>query len=123
MNEEIKSRWIAKLESGDYDQTTGHLNVGSGYCCLGVLCEIAVEDGIVIKQATDDDTPALYTAKIDTSDYNEDIVPIAVMKWAGLPSTNPDIDDEELDVNNNLAELNDNGMTFSEIANLIRKNL
>lgn len=48
----VMERWASALESGDYGQTTGVLTDGKGrYCCLGVLCELAVKDGIIKKRA------------------------------------------------------------------------
>lgn len=59
MIKEVADRWVAELRSGKYRQTTGYLNVVRseneeypvGFCCLGVLCEIAVSDGIVSRSA------------------------------------------------------------------------
>jgi hypothetical protein len=36
----IAMRWVKALRSGKYKQGTGHLKRRSGYCCLGVLCEL-----------------------------------------------------------------------------------
>jgi hypothetical protein len=47
MNPEIRARWVAALRSGEYRQGDGHLRMGDRLCCLGVLCELAVEDGVV----------------------------------------------------------------------------
>ena len=43
----VKEKWIAALRSGKYKQTTGRLMRGDGYCCLGVLCQIAVDEKAV----------------------------------------------------------------------------
>ena len=32
--------WIKALESGDYNQSRGYLSTNTGFCCLGVLCEV-----------------------------------------------------------------------------------
>ena len=40
MNPELKQKWVAALRSGDYEQARGALGDGTGYCCLGVLCDI-----------------------------------------------------------------------------------
>jgi hypothetical protein len=37
--------WVKALRSGEYEQTTGVLKDKAGYCCLGVLCELAAKDG------------------------------------------------------------------------------
>lgn len=46
MKPELKSQWIEALRSGKYLQKRGALRKVSasgsvGYCCLGVLCEVA----------------------------------------------------------------------------------
>lgn len=41
MDKELKEKWIAALRSGDYCQTKGKLIDEQGYCCLGVLCDVA----------------------------------------------------------------------------------
>lgn len=40
MNPHIKAKWLAALRSGDYAQTRNALRDRSGYCCLGVLCDV-----------------------------------------------------------------------------------
>lgn len=127
MDSEIKERWVAKLRSGGYTQGTGKLNSDGKYCCLGVLCEIAVEDGIVIKtDAVTDTGTGRYISKVDTSDYEVSVLPFAVKNWAGLPDTNPEVEFFNADgfpEDMTLAELNDSGKTFEEIANLIEESL
>lgn len=51
MNETMKKRWIKALRSGKYLQAREYLKgdvlnddgdrVGTGFCCLGVLCEVS----------------------------------------------------------------------------------
>jgi hypothetical protein len=33
--------WVKALESGEYSQTRDSLQDNSGFCCLGVLCDVA----------------------------------------------------------------------------------
>ncbi len=58
MDAELKAKWIAALESGEYAKTTGALNTTEpwtsrgeihpvGFCCLGVLADISGEGGWV----------------------------------------------------------------------------
>jgi hypothetical protein len=37
----ILDKWLTALESGDYKQGHGRLRTDQGFCCLGVLCEVA----------------------------------------------------------------------------------
>jgi hypothetical protein len=132
MNPEIKERWVARLESGKDAQTTGYLANNNGFCCLGVLCEIAVEDGIVIKRTVDEaDGEQNYISKVDEEDASGSELPNAVSVWAGLTTDdkyNPRVQipyglDGELSYFH-LSELNDDlSMTFPEIAKIIKEHL
>ena len=46
---EVLDLWLAALRSGEYTQTTGKLRrsppAHEGFCCLGVLCDLARKDG------------------------------------------------------------------------------
>lgn len=46
MDPEVKTLWLQALKSGNYKQTVGALNNSSGYCCLGVLCDVAVKQNL-----------------------------------------------------------------------------
>ena len=37
----LKEKWLAALESGEFKKATGQLREGPAYCCLGVLCVVA----------------------------------------------------------------------------------
>ena len=59
MDQEFKARWVAALRSGEYEQGQGQLvaDFGDGqkvFCCLGVACELAVEDGLARRVITRD---------------------------------------------------------------------
>lgn len=41
MEAKLKAKWVKALRSGKYAQAEGQLRRNGGYCCLGVLCEIA----------------------------------------------------------------------------------
>lgn len=46
--EQVRKEWVRRLRSGTIKQTRGHLGRPSGSrCCLGVLCDMAVEAGII----------------------------------------------------------------------------
>ena len=111
MNPEIKAKWIAALRSGEYKQTQGVLRDRKGYCCLGVLCKIyADERGMRWdnrKLSVDD--PGDPCGKVPSAQ---------ICEWAGLPMPNPKIDG-----GTTLAEENDEGKTFAEIADIIEREL
>lgn len=134
MNPEIKKRWTDALRSGNYKQTKGRLRDRQGYCCLGVLCEIAVEDGVVGRFED-----RFVAGRYDYGDPNNEwerepsVLPDTVAKWAGMPvdgggyvKRNPDV--SYGDRRPSLADLNDGEedrepLTFAEIAELIDKQL
>ena len=124
MNKKIKARWIRALRSGKYVQGKSSLHrIGntSRFCCLGVLCEIAVKDGIVkFDDDYDDDYKDMYRYYGTGIDRDSTLLPNKVMKWAGLKSNNGVFGD---DANDTLSNENDRGASFSDIANLIQKYL
>lgn len=137
MNPEIKERWLAALRSGDYKQTDGYLNVSSdnpegsefdGYCCLGVLCEIAVADGVIQKQRVSGQNFFEF-GDPSRDDWDYSVLPISVQEWAGLTEGNPSVnlleegDDPEADNWTPVSEPNDNGASFEKIADLIERDL
>ena len=111
MNPEIKARWQEKLRSGEYQQGSGmlaaHTESGDKFCCLGVLCEIAVADGIILRELRPETGRYAYGTAISEAQrqylYPEDIAPTmtnaadadtqmlprSVMKWSGLTQLNP----------------------------------
>ena len=40
MTPEFKAAWVAALRSGKYEQGRGALRTGDTYCCLGVACDL-----------------------------------------------------------------------------------
>lgn len=128
MNEEIKAAWVAALRSGEYEQGTEYLSRDGKFCCLGVLCDLAVK-AQVIEQYTD------YTPCTDYGQGDEETLPSEVASWAGLEGENrqnPVIEPagvEGLTWNRRekhrptLAELNDGGTPFDRIADVIEAQL
>lgn len=44
MRADIKARWVEALRSGKYNQAVEVLRNDSGFCCLGVLCDVVKKD-------------------------------------------------------------------------------
>jgi len=124
VNPKIKARWITRLRSGEVPQTSGGLRDAHGQCCLGVLCELAVEDKVIPASEVGDLGFHVYG---EGEDQQGGILPNAVVDWAGLPEQDPsvdmDADDEEDVIERSLSDLNDTGWTFAEIADLIEEQL
>lgn len=122
MRERVKKLWLDALRSGEYKQTTEALHKPTGFCCLGVLCDVYQ------KEMTKQKKKKLETKVNQSYGYtsyggNDQVPPFRVMYWAGLNSQNPEINDPELGQFNTLAQINDNGKSFEEIADLIEKYL
>lgn len=119
MKTEIKQQWITALRSGEYTQESSNLRTEDGYCCLGVLCDLYSKD-------TGTEWEVDYTADLKPIPFynfmNEgSFLPVAVVQWAGLNGPNPEV--IEWDGRAELAQLNDTGFTFTQIAQLIEEQL
>jgi len=58
MNAKLKKLWVEALVSGAYPQTHETLKDDNGYCCLGVLCAVALKNdlvpaGFIVSEAED----------------------------------------------------------------------
>lgn len=122
MNPDIKVRWVEALRSNNYKQAKGYLKSEDGFCCLGVLCDIAVKDGVIaapikLEGGYGDPDHYGYGSGEETGE-----LPGEVADWAGLDSYNPLVrEDESLA---SLADWNDDyGYDFKQIAQLIEENL
>jgi len=142
MKREIAEAWAANLRSGEYIQGGGCLSDYSGgvitHCCLGVLMDMAVEEGIATKKM-----PSLGYNAVYTSNYSEEYRESAgilslreertgtltetVREWAGMFSPSGAVRDgvivgKDGYTYRGLANANDNGVSFAEIADFIEKN-
>ena len=128
MDQEFKARWVAALRSGEYEQGQGQLvaDFGDGqkvFCCLGVACEVAVEDGLAERAVTRD---GFHDGYADT-EGNEDngAIPLTLAIQLGLtpsgsfsrPVYAGGRDHYGLDSLNDTA-----GWTFAQIADYIETN-
>ena len=105
-----KQEWIQALRSGHYQQCKGTLTDNVGFCCLGVWAKIngfetIYEEGEIDEQGymSDPDDYMLLNGKR----YNYDIFTklLTYTTWT------------------NLAEKNDSGATFEEIADIIEEEI
>ena len=107
MDKEVKADWLEALRSGRYPQGRNLLRSEDGeFCCIGVLCEVLVERGLM-------DAPQLvrdgfsdrmvYSYKWHTS-----TLPGSIGRSIGLDRTH------------DLMEMNDGlGLPFDDIADYI----
>lgn len=78
-----RAKWVAALRSGKYKQGTNRLrSANDEFCCLGVACEVAAEEGII--------GPARLVENVSEPGYaygaqgNEAFLPYEVAQWLGL---------------------------------------
>jgi hypothetical protein len=134
MNKKVKTKWLTALRTGQVNgkpiQQTRHAlrnpnesNGTKNLCCLGVLCEIAVSEGVIKRdkrKSQGGDTQFYYGRCSDDTE-----LPLEVMAWAGMDSNQTDQFMSTDDVGKaHLAKLNDyHDFSFDNIANEIEKNL
>jgi len=113
MKYEIAKLWADTLSSGKYEQIRGYLKTNKGYCCLGVLCELAKEHGVPIKELK------YYKFDLDKDIYTIDgelrYLPESVQVWAGIKTSEGLIPYTQ----KYLWQYNDNNHTFDDIADII----
>jgi hypothetical protein len=129
MKDQIRKQWTAALRSGKYLQGRNNLALDGRFCCLGVLCALAVDENITDRSEPPIGSPVRFGGV-------SAFLPNEVSRWSGLDSFSPQVKYSALDpkhpaVRNvvalmgeipdvvSLASLNDQGMPFSEIADLI----
>lgn len=143
---EVKEKWLAALRSGEYEQGIEYLHYRDGdsefYCCLGVLCDLAVQEGVVLAREVtavdggeDEISCSGHGALVEYAGVST-LPPGVVNDWAY--EVLPDPNDESWTVvrsedddpeyfwprTYSLAELNDeHGLSFQEIADLIEEQL
>jgi hypothetical protein len=152
MNPDVKGLWLEALRSGRIPQAKGYLGKPDGSrCCLGVLCDIAVQSGVIPPpEETTDESELDDDGWIACLSYDGGItkdLPDPVSRWAGieeqyLDGTQMWSSDEDpavtftdewrqkwgytsIEVSNraSLSMLNDRGVPFEGIAELIEEQL
>jgi len=127
-NAEFKAKWLEALRSGEFKQTTGTLRAGDSYCCLGVACEVARREGLV-KAEWVKGTPVNPYINQDTFYFDEasGALPPSVSGYLTNeddPVTKVTASDDDCEYSGRtLSALNDSGMTFLEIADIIEKDI
>lgn len=130
MNPVVKAMWLEDLRSGNFEQGTGVLHRALNgesasdhtFCCLGVLSERAVAEGVCERVAhPDTGTYAGVFNYVDGDGYTEHhyLTP-QVQEWAGTDS------DPYLKINGRtqrVSQHNDEGATFEQIADAIEAQL
>ena len=117
MNDNAR-KWVDALRSGEYSQTTGRLrrNVANRYCycCLGVACELYRQE---TGEAFWDRGEYFTNTDLAYHDASSTRLVEPVQEWLGLRTHTGLFEGRE--GRDHLANLNDRGTSFEEIAALI----
>ena len=132
INPEIKELWCSALESEEYTQAKGRLRTADGFCCLGVLSDLAIKAGVAKWVA---DVKTVWVADVRTvgdgygvsksSGFPEQgAISGEIQSWAGIKGSSAD--DPLVQIGPEfcrLSSLNDRGYDFKTIAQIIREQL
>lgn len=135
MKIDIAKQWVEALTSGTYQQGQGKLHATDikgecMYCCLGVLCDLYMQqnpDELDVKVVTrkSDAFPQHFQMlsigddSLTVYDDESVVLPLRVREWAGMSDPLGRFIDSESHGQDSLAELNDHGMSFAKLADVI----
>lgn len=140
MDPEVKGKWLTALRSGEYEQGKGYLKVEPEdendkpkYCCLGVLCDVAIKSGLPLDEETVTDVNNEgYELQAVKFNGNQSFLPPQVQDWAGMDGDGWSGGDptvitkygEEDELEFNISVLNDGeNYDFNALADLIEAQL
>jgi len=121
----MKQEWITALRSGEYKQTTDTLRDDKGFCCLGVLCDLVDPSGWDGEWYDGSfATPPKALIKKLGFQPNVDIPVEAENGGFYIPAIDTTVEADRLDTTHNgklisIAGLNDRGLSFDKIADLL----
>ena len=106
---EHEREWVEALRSRRFEQGKNFLNRGGKFCCLGVACVLAGVEGVEVEGGK-----VAYGGFIAS-------LPLSVCEWLGIPLNVNGMMEGVEGAMIILAELNDSGFTFGEIADVIER--
>lgn len=116
MKAEVKSKWVAALRSGDYEQAQAVLrSYDDKYCCLGVLCDVTHPEGWMDETTEDSNHTKCFAFALGAG--------VRMRRTATLPSAllaEAELTEVE---QGELILMNDAGDSFDIIADYIEKEL
>jgi hypothetical protein len=121
MNAAVKAKWLEALRSGRFPQTHGTLRDKVGYCCLGVLTELAQNEGVCKMKSLDGEHHEYLPVDSDPGLYGETAGLLGVVQdWAGIRnSTAPELDYAKYGVSSVIGLNDELRLTFAQIADVI----
>jgi len=110
MKKEIAQLWCRALRSGEFRQTTLRLENDGAYCVNGVLSALALCEGIC----------TYGNRGLGSFDGRKTSLSFNIQEWSGIKTQNAALIYKGKKTS--LADLNDLGYTFSELAKIIQEN-
>lgn len=107
-----RTELVSALRSGKYAQTQNCLRDGTGYCCLGVACDISKMGEWVLATSK-----VLFFYQLKSGECVTSSLPDPVKDYFGFHSTEGDFGNDY--AGRSLASLNDSGASFEKIADII----
>jgi hypothetical protein len=106
MDAELRNKWLEALRSGAYSQSAGSLRKEGGYCCLGVLCDVS-------SLGSWEEHPGYDFGYIVDDCTERGLLSFHILGVLGFTNKFQLI----------LAQMNDDGLSFNEIADYIEEQL
>ncbi len=118
MKEDIKNKWVEALRSGEFEQGRVVLLCAGKHCCLGVLSELALVEGVCsFTENAAESSLGICAGFGEVENYG--FLCQEILNWSGMQSCTGDLPDAELD---SLTECNDTlRYDFNQIADVIEK--
>lgn len=112
LKEEPKKLWLEALRSGEYEQGQNVLEKAGKHCCMGVLCRVAMKNGVLVNTHIKDGDKTVF-------DHSDQFPSKSVWNWALEEEDGSDL---PVNMEQTLAKMNDSGdYDFKEIADFIEK--
>lgn len=102
----MRDKWCKALRSGDYPQGRYHLCIDGKYCCLGVLCELNLDK---VEKVRADNCYNDYLYNGSNGFLPKPLSEAGDINYNGWQTT--------------VMNMNDNGVSFAEIADWIEENV
>jgi hypothetical protein len=119
-NVENMTKLVEALESGNYKQTTGTLCNGESFCCLGVATDLYGKEKTYNWETYSSGGSRLFrNLKTNTDLIETNVLLPEVQDWLGIDQENPELYFEDGWIQ--AATLNDEGLSFKEIAKAFRE--
>jgi hypothetical protein len=132
MKKNITKIWTKALKSKKYKQGTGCLckikeDGQTEFCCLGVLTDLYQQHQKknkkkMLRVSIKNSYVYVQECKIVQFANSSGLLPKAVQEWAGIKYSNGSHLEKNTNDNYDLAEMNDNGWSFKDIADYIETN-